>query len=330
MAANLQFDAVSGRANMFYAGKTPWHGFGQNVEGDARYSIAACIEASNLDNPVGLKELYTKQTRFDEQGNAVVSYDEKPERYTYDEKTGIEYGCVGPRYTPLQNREAFSFFQPWLDTKQVSLHTAGALFGGSKVWIQAKIENVMMEVNSKDLIEAYIMLSNSHDGTTSIRVGFTPQRIVCSNTLYMAITNKLTQLIRIRHNRNVKTNLDNIRDVMDLTRSEFSATQEKYQRLYNRGISVADLRKFVKKMFDVEDVADTDIATRTKNNMEEVFKRFELESAIAGNTAWNAYNAFNYQLNWTVGRNTQNRLDSLWFGTNAGKDKQAFELALAI
>lgn len=317
MAANLDYN-VNGEARMAYVGDKAWHGEGQEVGADNRYDIAAFLAASHLDTRVGLKALQTVD------GQTI------PERYTYCETTGKLFGCVGPRYLPLQNTEAFDWFQPWLETKEVSLHTAGALFDGKKIWVQARIEGNDIEIRPGDKIRQFVMLSNSHDGTTAVRVGLTPQRIVCSNTLSMAHGNKASQLIRVRHGKGVKDKIDNIRETIDLVRKEFVATSEQYQKLAVRGINPADLRKFVKIALDEEKTADDDLSTRQKNIMEGIFSQFNKELPLAGNTVWNAYNAVNHYWNHTYGRNADSRLDSLFFGQNAGKDKNLLDLALSM
>lgn len=317
MAANLDFTA-EGQARMAFTGERSavWHGEGQQVPDESRYDIAAFLEASKLDTPVGLKELQT------------VDGQKIQERYTYCTATGKLFGCVGPRYVPLQNKEAFEWFNPWLETKEVSLSTAGALFGGKKVWVQALIEGADFEVRAGDQIKSYVMLSNSHDGSTAVRVGLTPQRIVCSNTLSMAHGNRDSQLIRVRHGKSVKQNIENIRETIDLVRKEFAATAEQYRKIAVRGINPQDLERFVKKAFDVENTAKEDISTRTANMMDQVFQRFNQELPIAGNTVWNAYNAVNYFLNHDYGRSRDSRLDSLYFGTNGTKDRSLLDLAL--
>jgi phage/plasmid-like protein (TIGR03299 family) len=319
MAANLDY-ADNGEARMAFVGARSkvWHGQGQEVSQEHSYDISAFLTASHLDTPVGLKALRT------------VDGQEIAEKYTYCKQTGKLFGCVGPRYVPLQNSEAFDFFQPWLETREVSLTTAGALFGGKKVWVQAKVENASFEVRDGDSVQSYVMLSNSHDGTTAVRVGLTPQRIVCSNTLSMAHGNKNSQLIRVRHGKSIITNLENIRETIDLVRQEFTATAEQYRKIAVRGICPADLRKFVKTAFGEENTPDDDLSTRMKNIMDEVFQQFDKERPIAGETVWNAYNAVNYYWNHSYGRNMSSRLDSLYFGVNGGKDKNMLDLALTL
>lgn len=329
MSHALEINA-NGQANMMYVGQTPWHGLGQVVDESLQFDMSHCLEASGLDTEVGLAEMQTivPTNVVTDDGKPVVNVVSVPERYTYRKSDGTLFGCVGPRYVPLQNKEAFEFFQPWLDTKQVGLHTAGALFGGKKVWVLAKILADNLEIRKNDPIESFVLLSNSHDGTTAVRVALTPVRVVCWNTLSMAIRDESAKFIRIRHTGQVKDNLEKVREIIDLVKQEFVATAEQYRALASRDIYGADLVRYVKILFDCDKQDDDSIATRKKNLMEKVFERFEHEKAIAGATWWNAYNAYNYYLCHLYGADEGRRLDSLWFGTNAKGDAAALDLAM--
>lgn len=312
--------------NMLYSGETPWHGLGKNISGETCYNITECIEIAGMNRPVGLKKLFA-ENGVDNDGNPI--YQPIPERYTFDELSGALFGCVGPRYVPLQNIEAFQWFQPWLDTREVSIHTAGLLYNGEKLWVQAKIEVDAQEVRAGDNVECYVMLSNSHDGTTAIRVGLTPQRIVCKNTLTMAIKSDVSKLIRVKHTSKAKQNIDNIRESIDLVRRDFFASIELYRKLSNKAINQADLRKYVRFFFDIPDtMIENNIPKRTMNQMLKVYQRYEFELSVAGATWWNAWNSCNWFLNHEYGRSAENRLDSLWFGVNSGVDKVMLDLAL--
>jgi phage/plasmid-like protein (TIGR03299 family) len=239
-------------------------------------------------------------------------------------------GVVGPRYAPLQNRDAFGWFQPFLDARAAALHTAGALRQGSRVWVLAKINRDPLVVAEGDTVEKFLLLSHGHDGSLAVRCGFTPIRVVCANTLSMAHGSDASTLIRIKHTRDVLENLANVREVMDLANQEFEATAEQYRRLARKSINQADLRRYVKKVFKVED--DQEASSRLKNLMEEIVG---LAEAGRGNnlpsvrgTLWTAYNGVSEWLTHNRGRSDDNRLNSLWFGDSALTNRHALTVAL--
>jgi phage/plasmid-like protein (TIGR03299 family) len=307
---------VANVETMFFVGETPWHGLGEKL--DSPPTIAEAITQSGLDWEVGLKQLYTAEGA------------EVPAKATYRLSDNSILGVVGPRYTPLQNQDAFGWFQPFVDSGLVNLHTAGSLQNGKKIWVLADINREPSEIAPGDEVAKFIMLSNSHDGTTAIRVGFTPIRIVCANTLAMAHKSSASKLIRVRHTTSSRVNLDKLREIMDLVNSEFEATAEQFRFLASRYYKQADIRKYVKAVLGVERVDDADLPTRTKNTMDSIFALIENERQSVGGirgTWWAAYNGVNEYFNYQQGRNADNRLNSLWFGSGYSENARALDLA---
>lgn len=302
---------------MMFVGATPWHGLGNKV--DADISVEDAIVAAGLDWEVGLKDLQTVD-------GVPVSH-----RATYRKTDGSILGVVGPRYTPLQNKDSFDWFQPFIDAGECGIHTAGSLHSGQKVWVLAQLNRDNSEIVPGDDVSKFILLSNSHDGTTAIRVGYTPIRVVCVNTLAMAHNNKNSQLIRIRHTRSSKNNLEQVRDIMDNINSQFEATAEQFRFLASKNFNQGDIRRYVKTMLGIEGTVDDDIKTRTRNIMDEILALVEGPKQSATNvrgTWWAAYNGYNEYLNYNKGRTEDNRLDSLWFGANANDNIKALEKAM--
>jgi phage/plasmid-like protein (TIGR03299 family) len=302
---------------MMFVGATPWHGLGNKV--DADIGVEDAIVSAGLDWEVGLKDLQTVD-------GVPVSH-----RATYRKTDGSILGVVGPRYTPLQNKDSFDWFQPFIDAGECGIHTAGSLHSGQKVWVLAQLNRDSSEIVPGDDVSKFILLSNSHDGTTAIRVGYTPIRVVCVNTLAMAHNNKSSQLIRIRHTRSSKNNLEQVRDIMDNINAQFEATAEQFRFLASKNFNQADIRRYVKTMLGIEGTVDGDIKTRTRNIMDEILALVEGPKQSATNvrgTWWAAYNGYNEYLNYNKGRTEDNRLDSLWFGANANDNIKALEKAM--
>ena len=303
---------------MMFVGATPWHGLGNQVESDI--TVADAIVAAGLDWEVGLKDLQTVD-------GVPVNH-----RATYRKTDGSILGVVGPRYTPLQNRDSFDWFQPFLDAGECALHTAGSLHSGQKVWVLAQLNRDNSEIVAGDEVSKFILLSNSHDGTTAIRVGYTPIRVVCANTLAWAHSNTNSQLIRIRHTRSSKSNLENVRDIMDNINAGFEATAEQFRFLASKDFNQADILRYVKTLLGIEKVVDADIKTRTRNILDEIIGIItdSPEQAMVGTrgTYWAAYNGYNSYLNYVKGRTEDNRLDSLWFGAGSNENIKALNLAV--
>jgi len=323
---------------MMFQGKLPWHGEGTPIDREDCFSVEKGLEKSGCDWEVHLKDLMTVDKAQSAvnyaatEGNAFELKPNVSHRAVVRETDGSVLGVVGARYTPLQNKQAFEFFQPYLDAEEAFLHTAGSLYSGRKVWVLAQINSDSIEVVKGDEVCPFLLLSNSHDGTSAVRIGFTPIRVVCANTLSFAHSNSASKLIRIRHSGQVETNLERIRETMSLATREFEATVEQYQSLAAKQMNVADLRKFVKIVLAVDNVHDADLKTRTKNTLDQIIGLCESGQGNtlpkARGTWWSAYNGVNEYFNHVQGRNNNNRLGSLWFGVNEAKNRTALEIAL--
>lgn len=303
--------------SMMYVGEVPWHGLGYKFK--SAPNIRQAIVAAKMNWTVELVPLMTTDGQKVE--DAFVT------RRSTDKSI---LGVVGARYKPLQNIEAFDFFQPFLDSESAQLHTAGVLHGGKRVWILAKINRKPIEIVPGDSIDKYVLLSNSHDGTLTVSAGFTVVRVVCANTLALAVKDKASKLIRVKHSKNVLDNLEAVRETMNLAEQQFQATAEQYRRLCKKTINRKDVIKYVKKLFDVEG----DASTRRMNIIDDIVAKFETGKgnnlpAVKG-TPWAAFNAVTEWLNYEAGRNQDSRLNSLWFGQNAQLNHRALELAMAI
>lgn len=307
--------------SMAFFGATPWHGLGSPLEEADLYDWQSACVKSGLNWDVELTPLVTADTL------TMVAH-----RGVRRKSDGRVLGVVGPKYHPLQNRDAFKWFQPFLEAKEASLNTAGSLCEGSRVWVLAKLQRDPLVIAAGDEIEKFILLSHSHDGSLAVRVGFSPIRVVCSNTLALAHRSDASKLIRVKHSASMMENLANIREVMNVANSEFEATAEQYKSLARKSINQNDLRSYVKRVLKVENRSK--ISTRTNNTIQEIIDLCECGKgntlpSVTG-TYWTAYNGITEWLGYQRGNNQQNRLNSLWFGDSANVNKFALETALTM
>lgn len=217
MAHNLS--TASGRAEMFYTGTTPWHGLGQHVA-EAPDSAAA-MRLARLDWDVQLCPL-TTQFNFDTldaPGFALVRTD-----------VGKVLSVVGQRYQPVQNREAFAFLDAAVAGNETRYETAGALDDGRRVWLLARMPKSDFTVGKDDRTEAYALMATSHDGSSAVRVLPTSVRVVCQNTLGLALRGSRTGL-SIRHTGEVKDKLDAAQQVLGTVARRMEQAKDEAQRL---------------------------------------------------------------------------------------------------
>lgn len=247
--------------------------------------------------------------------------------------TGEHLGTVGKGYHVLQNADAMAFFQDWLEGGHAKLETLGSLRGGKRVWIQARLNEAdPIEVVPGDAVKLFVLLANSHDGTMAVSTGFVGNRVVCENTLMMAI--QTGKLLKVRHTVNAVQALDQIKDVINLANREFVATADQWKALARKGVTESSLRKYVRRVFnpiivDGEEQDPEKGGERVADNVIKLYEENKYGTKLGGadGTAWGAYNAVNSYLNHERGRSSDNRQESLWFGQGAKLDRRALKVA---
>lgn len=315
-------------------GQDTWHGKFQ-VLSEAP-TLQEGIKLAGLDWPV-----YTGNI-LDSNGN-MIEGSKQTYRMLGDER--IHLGIVGDNYRPLQNDQAFSFFDPFVANGMVKINTAGSLFNGKRIFVNCEIQNDNLSILPGDEIKSYVLLSNSHDGTLAVRVGFTPIRVVCNNTLTMAHHSEASKLIKVKHRKNMIITLESLRETMDLVNQQFIATAEQYRHLTTLPCNQEDLEKYVKQVFSLkgleaglDDVVDLpsinkDGSERKQKVLVPIQELFEAGrgSDIPGvkGTMWGAYNAISEYVQYDRGNiktTEDDRFSSINFGTGA----KIVERALAV
>ena len=305
---------------MVFAGATPWHGLGTEINQDTSFWDA--FELAGLDWEVETKPLFTGD-------GEKVSH-----RAAYRVSDGRILGIVGKRWTPLQNRDAFEIFEPLVDAGEMVIHTAGSLRNGERIWALCQLNQDNSEIVAGDEVAKFVLLSNGHDGKLAVHFGFTPIRVVCANTEALARGSKASKLVRVRHSRFVKQNVQDLRNVMNFANQEFEATAEQYRYLASKGINSEDLDKYIKIVLGIGEKSADEMTTRSKNIVSSIEDLFESGkgSDIVGvrGTYWGAYNAVTEYLNYSKGRTANNRMDSVWFGQNGTMNQKALDTALEL
>lgn len=157
------------------------------------------------------------------------------------------FGVVGPDYQPLQNSNAFEFFDKFVKNGDVTYETAGALGEGERIWILAK-EVGDMRVAGVDICERSLLLSNSYDGQSSLQVKFTPIRVVCQNTLTMAL-NHGSDLFRNAHKRSLENRRGTAKETIGLISGQFKQIEETFQAMAQVRMNATMLKKYYQLAF---------------------------------------------------------------------------------
>lgn len=179
MAHEIDFTTQAQGSAMF-AYQPAWHGHGTVVR-EAQKSADA-LRIAGMDWDVHLTALAADMGEGVENRYRPIS----THRATYRADTGMTLGSVGLRYQPLQNREAFAWMDDVVGESLAIWETCGSLRNGRTVWMLAKLPGTV-EVCDRDLLDKYVLITNSHDGTGAVRLFPTSVRVVCANTLRLAV-----------------------------------------------------------------------------------------------------------------------------------------------
>jgi phage/plasmid-like protein (TIGR03299 family) len=322
-----------GKASMMFVGEDPWHHLGTKLA-SAPKTAEEAIKAANLDWLVGLKPVYVWEGEHFykiQDRKAVVRLD----------KWGTEechpFGVVGNDYRALQNREAFSFFDPIVETGQVSYHTAGALGRGERVWVLAKVETPML-IGGSDKVEKYLLLSNGHDGRTSVQVRFTPIRVVCHNTLSAALASG-TDLMKSYHTSRMHKNLRSAQEAVKSVLDHYKKLEDQFEVFARKPMDSEKTGQYVNSVFPdpkrksgQSERAYNSAVERNQWHRDEGQRLFthgrgNQEARIKG-TLWAAYNGITELVDHHWGYESRaQRLSWLWFGEEERIKLRAFEEA---
>lgn len=267
MAANVE--------TMFYAGREkPWHGLGVQVE-DALCSDEA-LKMAGLDWEVNQEPIMI------ESGDVIAGY-----KANVRDSDNAILGIVTDRYKVVQNTQAFDFTNGLIGG-DVRYETAGSLQGGKRIWLLAKMPTKSI---LGDDVEPYLCFTNTHDGSGAIRICMTPIRVVCNNTLNIALDTAQRQW-STKHMGDLETKMVEARNCLAMANSYMIALDESSDRLANTKISDEAIMAAFDELFPVDEKS-TD---RKKENVKQIKDEymvcyFSPDISQFKGTVWGAVNA---------------------------------------
>lgn len=240
-------------------------------------------------------------------------------------------GIVGNRYTPIQNTELFEFMDVLAGEGGAKIDTAGSLKGGRMVWALAMLPNAM-KIGS-DRVNRYLLVSTSHDGSSSMEAIVTPVRVVCWNTLSAAIGASPTagrraprQRITIRHTANARDRIAHAKRVLGDASESFERCREVFSSWATKKVSQRYVSAFLRAMFpDPAGSASSARAASTRNDVMELYRYRQIGADMPElrGTAWGLFNGLTQYIDRERSTRAGNRstgearLESTWYGSGA-------------
>jgi phage/plasmid-like protein (TIGR03299 family) len=307
---------------MMYAGEKPWHGLGVELSESA--TAAEAIEAAGLDYRVELHSLSTDDGIPVPSRKAVIRSD-----------TSEVLGVVGNSYQPVQNHQCFGFLDAVVADEQLRYHTAGALGKGERIWMLAQLPGQLRVKNSDDVTEKFLLLSNSHDGSSALRCYRTPIRVICANTLGMAERRSRGHGVSIIHKGDLAAKVGEAQEILGFAKRFYDDLDEKINHLARHYPSQRQLDLYFKSLYPDQEQGKN---RRAKNVRDELQRLFEdgigQDIPEIRHSTWAAFNALTEYVDHhrsTRGKSPEERasrrLDSAWFGSGAHLKAEAWKLA---
>ena len=240
---------------MAHVGESPWwvgteHDNGQaTFMGDKDTKAAEMLAASGANFRVQLARLRGEIKVEGKKKTCTVQ-----DRYAIVREDNLAVlGMVTDRYQPVQGPEAFAFFDDVIG-KQAWYHTAGVLGQGEKIWILARLPEEV-KIAGSDLVENYLLLTTGHDGSTAFWVMFSPIRVVCQNTMNIALSigEAGSKGYRLSHYQGIKgkMNVSDARQVLGMSKEFMSTFTEQAERLAQMPIKEDELTALLQRIFPI-------------------------------------------------------------------------------
>ena len=294
---------------------SPWHDLGTELVNPA--TAREAIEMAGLDYTVVKKPMkeFVNPNHADDVSDRWV---------TVRTDTGEILGIVGDSYEPIQNIDAFAFFDNLVGSDEAIFETAGTIGRGERIWILAKLPGYII-VHGKDIVGKYILLSNSHNGGSPVRAKLMPIRAVCNNTLTAALQGAGEVLIS--HTSHASEDAKLALSLLELAKSMYKQLNTVFNRMALTKITEAQLLDYVTAI--VPDEEEGDDFKKNREIRDTFLKLHESGQGadLSRGTLWGAFNCVTEYTDHQMEGNSTARLESIWFGRGEQLKLKAFQLA---
>jgi len=309
-----QLEMINGEAQMAYRKSQglPWHGLGVPVEDDM--TPQEMMVAAGLDWSVEKVDTFIRY-----KGDNIATGQQALVRSS----DGKILTQVGPGWNPVQNAEAFEFFADFVSKGDMIMDTAGSLNDGRIVWALADVQD-SFSLFGGDEVKGYLLFSNPHQYGKAIDVKFVMERVVCNNTLTVALAESGQPAVRVNH-RSV-FDADRVKELLGLSHRKVETFKEAAEFLGSKQYGQKDLEKYFGNIFGESTKEGKTLSPTAERGVQIVETQPGAE--FRKGSFWQMFNAVTYMADHELGRSTDSRMNSAWFGANAKRKVDALNLAV--
>ena len=305
---------VAAVETMAYAGEVPWHGLGTPVPSD--------LTPEQMLEKAGLNWEVEKVPAYANVNGEQVEVGKSALVRTSDNRV---LDVVGNDWNPLQNADAFDFFNDFVMAGDMDMHTAGSLLGGKRVWALAKVKDSFELFGGKDRVDNYLLFSNPHEYGMSIDIRMTPVRVVCNNTLTVSLRSASNNFAKVSH-RTV-FDAETVKETMGLAEIKLDKYQEAAEFIASKRFNEDTKVEYLERLFPVLGEAKRKKQSKGAKNVLDILDT-QPGAELGEGTFWQLYNGATFYVDHLMGRTDDNRMNSAWFGQGVKTKQKALDLAI--
>jgi len=298
---------------MAYAGELPWHGLGVKV--DDNLTPKEMLDAAELNWEVEKQDLVTA---------GGIQVPGKKGLVRTSDNTLLD--IVGDDWNPVQNEEAFDFFKEYIEAGDMEMHTAGSIRNGQMVWALAKTKD-SFELFKGDVTENYLLFSNPHKYGACIDIKMTPIRVVCNNTLTMALDQVSDEAVRLSHRR--AFDADMVKEQMGIARHKLDDYKNVVQFIGSKRFNNESITNYFNDVFGKPSETGK-VLDFTSRNAKIAYDNLNTQPGanFAEGTFWQAFNTVTFMTDHVMGRSNEGRIDASWYGRFRNVKNRALQKAV--
>lgn len=334
-----EIDMTLNRPAIAFRGEVPWHGLGFSMQGNETMEMwreRAGLGWDAIATPV---QYSYPNPRGPQYSDVIAKVAKKVVLYRND--TGDALGIVGENYKIVQPSTIMDFYSDLAASHGFEMETAGSLFAGRIIWALARTGNSMKVMG--DQVDEYVLMSTSFDGSKATTIRQTSVRVVCNNTLSLALSRAQSKadqkaggkIVTVSHRS--LFDADAAKITLGFDRAAMDKLAVDAQAMAERKVTPEETIAFFLKVYHNMTAAEVVKAQAEKTTDKTIARLAEhfmhapgSELKSAHGTAWGLLNAVTYDLDHVLGRSPDSRLDSAWYGQGATRKLAAYEAALEL
>ncbi len=300
---------------MAYAGEVPWHGLGTPVPSDL--TPEQFMVKAGLDWDVEKEDILTRSGIKVKNKQALVRSSD-----------GAILDVVGTGWNPVQNSEAFDFFEEYVNAGDMEMHTAGSLKDGQMVWALAKTKDGF-ELFNGDQTDNYFLFTNPHQFGKAINIRMTPIRVVCNNTLTLSLSQNADQMLTVNHRK--AFDASEVKEQMGIAREKLDQYKTMAEFLGSKPYTGENIVQYFNEVFGTPAKEKVDgVLPFTSRNAKLAMENLQTQPGanFAEGSFWQAFNTVTYMTDHLQGREGDSRMVSSWYGRNRKVKLNALNKAL--